>query len=116
MKGEWTCEKVRLSEHLILTCLFEAIMCHASYGASKAWLDEDKLDETKVKSIIQFRSAPRPNTRCSSLKPFWTRAGNTCRYKTALARPKGFEPLTSAFGGQRSIQLSYGRKREIDLA
>src|SRR5262249_12896422 len=42
-RGRWAKEQVTLSEHLILMCLFEAVMCHANYGASAAWLDEDQL-------------------------------------------------------------------------
>jgi len=42
-RGRWAREKTTLSEHLILTCLFEAVTCHAIYGASVAWLEEEKF-------------------------------------------------------------------------
>jgi hypothetical protein len=39
----WQAEGVRLSEHLILACLHEAVMYHAKYGVWCLWLEKDKL-------------------------------------------------------------------------
>ncbi len=49
-KGRWAQEKITLSEHLILMCLFEAVSCHAKYEASIGWLKQERLDEI-VKNI-----------------------------------------------------------------
>jgi len=53
----WEQEDMSLSEHLVLTCLFEAVICHAKYGASTAWLDQDEVDEI-VKIIPPIAIAP----------------------------------------------------------
>ena len=39
----WAREEVKLSEHLILNCLFEAIVGHASHSASTAWIQPEQL-------------------------------------------------------------------------
>jgi hypothetical protein len=55
--GRWAREGITLSEHLILTCLFEAVMCHAKYRASAAWLVEDRFD-TIAKNIPPLAIRP----------------------------------------------------------
>jgi hypothetical protein len=56
-RGRWAREKITLSEHLILMCLLEAVMCHAKYGASIEWLEEQRLDEI-VKNIPPLAVRP----------------------------------------------------------
>src|SRR5262249_62035184 len=53
----------------------------------------------RARNILRGHSADRG--------PCADAAGET-KLLEKLAHPTGFEPATSAFGGQRSIQLSYG--------
>ena len=45
----WRPEGVTLSEHLVLTCLFEGIVGHSEFNAFASWLDETKFHAIRRK-------------------------------------------------------------------
>jgi hypothetical protein len=53
----WEQEDITPSEHLILVCLFEALWCHAKYGGSISWLEDEELSEI-ARTIPSVAIAP----------------------------------------------------------
>jgi hypothetical protein len=63
----WEKEEVSLSEHLILNCLFEAIMCRATYSASAAWIEHERLSRI----LEHFSALASPAWRWPGLTRFY---------------------------------------------
>ena len=77
----------------------------------KLWLSDSFEDKRAVLKLV-FAEAPKYDRnlgfRTSVTACPFTILSQLCDQKSEVAHPIRFERTTSAFGGQRSIQLSYG--------
>jgi hypothetical protein len=89
-----------LSEHLILACLFEAVMCHAPYGASASWLSGPVLNRI----IEHIPSIPISPWRWTGSMQFYAKGGAFMH-----TAPNG------EIGGEQGYSVWIGAKTEHPL-
>ncbi len=95
----WEEEGVRLSEHLLMACLIEAVMCHAPYGGSASVKEEVLAELSREMGVLAGRWRWCGETR------FYARGG---AFMCALTEGEG--RYTVMVGAKRAEEVAFLRK------